>query len=186
MTKIETDNLLEQKFQLFFKEKFPQVKKFANLLLKSETDAEDIAQDVFFKLWTHPDIWQKHSSEIDNYLFIMTKNLILNTFKHQKVEEDYRQDLFGSSQVVDLAGRDDVLDDVYYKELLLLLRLTLEKMPERRRQIFELSRFKHLSNKEIADNLNISVRTVEHQIYLALSELKKTLYFFIIFLNLLK
>ena len=62
-------------------------------------------------------------------------------------------------------------------EMLLVVRLTLEKMPERRRLIFELSRFKGLSYKEIAEKLNVSIRTVEHQVYLALIELKKVLLF---------
>ena len=63
--------------------------------------------------------------------------------------------------------------------MLLVIRLTLEKMPERRRLIFDLSRFKELSYKEIAERLNISIRTVEHQVYLVLIELKKVLLFFI-------
>ena len=64
-----------------------------------------------------------------------------------------------------------------YEEMQLVIRLTLEKMPERRRLIFELSRFKELSYKEIAERLNISIRTVEHQVYLVLIELKKVLLF---------
>ena len=177
MTITETNDLLELEFQRFFRLKFPQVKKFAILLLKSETDAEDIAQDVFFKLWTTPDIWHNKTDELDNYLFIMTKNRVLNAFKHQKVEEDFRNDTLSSEELIEISGREDILDDVYYKELLLLLQLTLKRMPEKRRKIFEMSRFSHLSNKEIADSLGISIRTVEHQIYLALAELKKIIIF---------
>ena len=72
---------------------------------------------------------------------------------------------------------EDTLKNIYYEEMLLVIRLTLEKMPERRRLIFELSRFKELSYKEIAERLNISIRTVEHQVYLVLIELKKVLLF---------
>lgn len=74
-------------------------------------------------------------------------------------------------------GADDTL---YYEEALLLMRLTLDRMPERRRQIFELSRMQGLSNAEIAEQLQLSVRTVEHQIYLALKELKKTMLLFVL------
>lgn len=65
--------------------------------------------------------------------------------------------------------------------MLLIIQLTLEKMPKRRRLIFELSRFRGLSHKEIADKLDVSIRTIEHQVYLALIELKKVLLFFIFF-----
>lgn len=74
-------------------------------------------------------------------------------------------------------GADDPL---YYEEALLLMRLTLDRMPERRRQIFEMSRMHGLSNAEIAEQLQLSVRTVEHQIYLALKELKKTMLLFVL------
>ena len=173
-------------FQRFFRLKFPQVKKFAVLLLKSETDAEDIAQDVFFKLWTTPELWHNKTDELDNYLFIMAKNRVLNEFKHQKVEEEFRNDVLSTEELIEISGRDDILDDVYYKELLLLLQLTVKRMPEKRRKIFEMSRFQHLSNKEIAERLGLSVRTVEHQIYLSLSEIKKTIYIFLFFLNFFK
>lgn len=74
-------------------------------------------------------------------------------------------------------GADDPL---YYEEALLLMRLTLDRMPERRRQIFEMSRMQGLSNADIAEQLQLSVRTVEHQIYLALKELKKTMLLFVL------
>ena len=60
------------------------------------------------------------------------------------------------------------------------MRLTLDRMPERRRQIFEMSRMQGLSNAVIAEQLQLSVRTVEHQIYLALKEFKKTMLLFVL------
>lgn len=60
------------------------------------------------------------------------------------------------------------------------MRLTLDRMPERRRQIFEMSRMQGLSNAVIAEQLQLSVRTVEHQIYLALKELKKAMLLFVL------
>ena len=89
--------------------------------------------------------------------------------------------LFQSSLVLPLK-KEEILNNVYYKEMLMIIQLTLEKMPKRRRLIFELSRFRGLSHKEIADKLDVSIRTIEHQVYLALIELKKVLLFFIFFL----
>mgnify|MGYP002347742704 CR=1 FL=1 len=171
----DNERHIEEKFQRFFKAKFPQVKNFARMLLKSETEAEDVAQDVFCKLWLQPDTWLNNDRDLDGYLFIMTRNMILNIFKHQQIVQEYQQEVLEKTVLYELTETEDILKNVYYKEMLMVIGLTLEKMPERRRMIFEMSRFKELSYKEIAEQLNISVRTVEHQVYLALIELKKIL-----------
>lgn len=171
----DNERHIEEKFQRFFKAKFPQVKNFARMLLKSETEAEDVAQDVFCKLWLQPDTWLNTDRDLDGYLFIMTRNMILNIFKHQQIVQEYQQEVLEKTVLYELTETEDILKNVYYKEMLMVIGLTLEKMPERRRMIFEMSRFKELSYKEIAEQLNISVRTVEHQVYLALIELKKIL-----------
>ena len=59
---------IELKFQRFFTENFPKVKNYAQMLLRSEIDAEDVAQDVFYKLWLQPEIWLDNEKELDNYL----------------------------------------------------------------------------------------------------------------------
>lgn len=74
----------------------------------------------------------------------------------------------------DLTDRD-LLESIYFREILQGIYLKLESIPERRRTVFELSRFYGKSHKEIADKMNISVRTVEQQIYLTLIELRKVL-----------
>lgn len=107
----------------------------------------------------------------------MTRNIILNIFKHQQIEREYQEGYVEKTVLHELIEEEDALNNIYYEEMLLVVRLTLEKMPERRRLIFELSRFKGLSYKEIAEKLNVSIRTVEHQVYLALIELKKVLLF---------
>lgn len=172
---------VELKFQRFFTENFPKVKNFAQMLLKSENDAEDIAQDVFCKLWLQPELWLDNDKGLDDYVFIMTRNIVLNIFKHQQIEYEYREEVLEKTLLYELTEKEDVLENVYYREMLMIIQLALEKMPKRRRLIFELSRFKGLTHKEIAEKLNVSVRTVEHQIYLALIELKKLLLFFILF-----
>ena len=60
-------NQIELKFQRFFISNFPKVKNYAQLLLKSEVDAEDVAQDIFCKLWLQPEIWLDNENELDNY-----------------------------------------------------------------------------------------------------------------------
>lgn len=180
------DKQIELKFQRFFTVNFPKVKNFAQMLLNSESDAEDVAQDVFCKLWMQPELWLDNDKELDNYIFIMTRNIVLNIFKHQQVEQEYQTEVIEKTFLYELTEKEEILNSVYYKEMLLIIQLTLEKMPKRRRLIFELSRFRGLSHKEIADKLDVSIRTIEHQVYLALIELKKVLLFFIFFSDIFK
>lgn len=175
------DRQIELKYQRLFTTSFPKVKNFARMLLKSEADAEDVAQDIFCRLWLQPEIWLDNERELDDYLFIMTRNVIMNIFKHQQVEYEYQESIFEKTLLAELTENEDILKNIYYNEMLLAIRLTLEKLPERRRMIFELSRFQGMNYKEIAEKLGVSVRTVEHQVYLVLIELKKVL-FFIFFL----
>lgn len=177
---------IELKFQRFFTINFPKVKNFALMLLKSEADAEDVAQDVFCKLWLQPEIWLDNERELDDYIFIMTRNVVLNIFKHQQIEQEFQRDFVEKTVLYELTEKEEILNNVYYKEMLMILHLALEKMPKRRRLVFELSRFKGLSNKQIAEKLNVSIRTIEHQIYLALIELKKILLLFVFFSTIFK
>ena len=161
----------KRKFEQFFILTFPKVKAFACKILQSEEDAEDIAQDIFVKLWDNPEIWENKDTW-DSYIYAMTRNQIYNFLKHQSVELNYQEKF-----VQENASSYDfgIYDNLYAKELQLLIKLTLDNMPEQRRKVFSMSRQKGMSNQEIAEKLNLSVRTVERHIYLALQELKKVI-----------
>lgn len=173
MAKENNKKVLTQKFEEFFTLYFPKVKNFAAKLLKSDYEAEDIAQDVFVKLWKVPDLWINDYKSAENYLYTMTKNQILDLIKHKKVEQAYQEKMMEESALFSDLGQDNPLDSLYYKEIKLLILLAMEQMPEKRRQVFTMSRFEKISNQDIAEKLNLSIRTVEHHIYLALSDLKK-------------
>ncbi len=168
------DNLkLREEFGRFFMANYPKVKLFAQQILKSEEDAEDIAQDIFLKLIDIPEVWR--NKEMGNYyLFKVAKNHIFNFIKHQKIERKYQEALFEKNQIAD---EFDVDDKLHVREIELLLHCTVEGMPDRRKEVFKKSRFEGKSNLEIAAELDMSVRTVERHIYLALCDLKKKLCF---------
>lgn len=159
-------------FSRMFEVNYSKVKNLAYSLLKSELDAEDVAQEVFTKLWEQQSIWIDNKRELDAYILIMTKNIALNISKHQKIRLEYKERFLEESS--DLTDRD-LLESIYFREILQGIYLKLESIPERRRTVFELSRFYGKSHKEIADKMNISVRTVEQQICLTLIELRKVL-----------
>lgn len=67
----------KKKFEQFFILTFPKVKAFAWKILRSEEDAEDIAQDIFVKLWDNPEIWENKETW-DSYIYTMARNQIYN------------------------------------------------------------------------------------------------------------
>lgn len=166
---------LAEEFETIFTAHFPIAKHFALMLLKSEEDAEDIAQDVFTKLWTQPQVWSGNK-DIATYIYVMTKHATFNFIKHKKIVQEYQEGVIQESLMNELFNSEDPFDPIYYREALLIIKLVIERQPERRRIIFEMSRLKQMSNLEIAEALNLSVRTVEQQIYRTLLELKKTIF----------
>lgn len=165
--------LQRARFEEIFIQYFPKVKSFATILLKSKQEGEDVAQDIFVKLWEEPDLWEGDLAK--NYLYTMVKNNVINRIKRKNIESNYISVQIDLNGPEELGVFEDPLNELYQSELHLLFKIMLEQMPGKRREVFEMSRFQHLSNKEIADKMNLSVRTVEQHIYLALKELKKLL-----------
>ena len=130
----------------------------------------------FTKLWTKPELWAEVLIRLLISILLL-KNTTLNFIKHKKVELAYQEKIIEKLSSTNFFQSEDTLNPIYYKEAQLIIKLVLERLPEQRRMIFEMSRFKHMSNLEIAEKLNISRRTVEHHIYLTLLEMKKIIFF---------
>lgn len=155
-------------YEILFLYYHPKIHHFLCGFIKNEEEAFDMAQDIFYKVWTN----RQSLSEIVSfkaYLFTMARHLIYNHYEHNLVKEKYT--------VTQLQLREEYnLDEEFFaKELSLLIDLVIAQMPEQRQRIFRMSRKEGLSGEEIATRLNISKRTVENQISLALSELRKAL-----------
>lgn len=72
-------------FERLFSRLYPRVKQFAMQLLKHEDEAEDVAQNVFAKLWLMPEKWREDN--VDSYVFVMTRNHVLNVIRYRKIHE---------------------------------------------------------------------------------------------------
>jgi len=144
-----------------------QVYSFALSLLNSTTDAEEIVQNVFLALW----IQRKSlniSTSFTSYLFSIVRYKVYD-FIHQKINhEAYVKFVLENNDDYSFVTEDEIT----FSELEKSFRLAVQKLPERRREIFMLSRFDKLSYKEIAEKLGITENTVDTQIRNALNYLR--------------
>lgn len=168
-----------KEFEALFRSMYPKVKAFAQGILQSEDDAEDIAQDVFVKLLNYPQAWENPETR-NSYIYTLTKHQIFNLLKHRKIEDRY-QESFQTQAEEYFTDGDEIHNHLFAKELRLLAELTIQRMPEQRRKVFMMSRIEKKTHAEIAAELNLSVRTVERHVYLALAELKKNISIFLLF-----
>lgn len=154
-------------FNTLFMLYHPRVKNFLKGFIKDEEEACDMAQDIFFKVWTNRESISKVSS-LKAYLYRMARNMVYDYYEHSLVKESYEQKQQSSSTYADL-----IEEDLYAQELSILIDIAIEQMPEQRRRIFKMSRKDGLSNDEISQRLQINKRTVENHITQALADLRE-------------
>lgn len=147
----------EKALEKFVHINLPKVFNFSFSLLKSKEEAEEVSQDVFIKFWDNREKLDLDLS-VDHLLFRIAKNLTLNKIR------DIQKHKHSLTVSEDLLIGNSTMEDILFKEMETTLLKAIEELPPKRKAIFELSRFKGLSNKEIAQQLNISVNTVEGQI----------------------
>ena len=170
--------IYKQLFQSNYKNLVLYAKKF---VMDTEV-ARDIVQDVFIYIWE-----KRQNINIDrslsNYLFRAVHNASINFLKRESTKQEYIRhfliDLNKGSYKT--AASENAHEIVVHKDLLERIEMIIETLPEQCRNIFKMSRFRGLKNKEIAEIYAISPRTVETQIYRALKVLKENLRSYLIF-----
>lgn len=158
-------------YEQLFERYYPTLLHFIRGMLKDDHMAEDIAQNTFMKLWIHREKLDSTLS-VKNYLFVLSKREIYNIFKAKRTTMLSLQPQMSDR---DIADRSTAEEHYNYTELNALLMQGISKMPPQRQLIFRMSRYEHLSNREIADRLDLSVRTVDKHIELALKDLHNSL-----------
>ena len=140
---------------------------FINLLLHSEAEAEEICQQIYVKIWeTRQSI--DPAGNFRGYLYKMAKTAAFKHLEHKKVENKYLH--YKWHDAPEFGASPDEL--VITREIALLIKISLDNMPEQRRKVFEMSRNEGLSYEEIAKRLKISNATVRSHISHAIRELK--------------
>ena len=156
----------ERAFQFLFRKYYSMMCCFANKYLNDSELAEETVQDMFVKIWEKRETLNIETS-VKHYFFRSVRNHCLNQIQHEKIKKQY------ANMVLETTHQEND-PDRYYLEVGLIQRIDkcIDSLPPKRKEIFRLSRERGMKYKEIADMLNISVKTVEAQMGLALKHLR--------------
>lgn len=155
-----------------YRKYFAKIYGFALKLTRMEWMAEEITQSVFVKVWTHRTSLTVcgNDANLNGYMFMIARNEVMDYYRSRKNIAVY-QSLFVESLRFD-ARIDESIDA---SRLAQIVQRIVSMMPDMRRQIFVLSRYKNIPNDDIARQLGISKRTVEKHISLGLQQLRMEL-----------
>jgi len=157
-------------FALVFNEHFGVLTSYALRFMDEREEAEEIVQDVFVKFWDKCTDLAPDSS-IKSYLYRSVHNTCLNQIKHQKVKDAYKQHVMYHMEQTSEISIEHKDSEKLRSEIL----EEIDNLPPRCSEIFKLSRLEGLKYQEIADHMEISVKTVEVQMGKALRVLREKL-----------
>lgn len=155
-------------FVRIFRQYYPNLVLFAGQFIPDKLTCEDIVQNIFLRLWQQRKDLQIHSS-LRSYLITQVQNMSLNQLRHNRVKARYESELHET--ILSLSPEEHML----YSELNTAFDSTLSQMDPVLRETLLLSRDEKLKYPEIANRLDISVRTVEDRISKAMKFLRNNL-----------
>lgn len=160
----------ETAFEMIFKTYYKPLCTYAYSFLNDKDEAEEIVQSTFISVWEKRSGLEIQTS-FKSYLYRMVRNSCLNVIKHEKVKKQHA--------VYQMAGgepsHEAVSQAIVSSELEVKIQDAMKVLPEQCRLVFQLSRFEELKYAEIADQLEISVKTVENHMGKALKLMRQQL-----------
>ena len=157
---------MKAKLKHLFDEYYGQLCSLANYYIADRQEAESVVQQVFLNVWEKRSELLESDKDLKFYLFKSVKNRSLSELSRNREEE------LDSN----IEYQADLQDELYAKDLQEKIEILINQLPPKRKYIFKRSRFDGLSHKEIAEELDISVKTVEKQISAALKFLRFKIY----------
>jgi len=158
----------EKTFRILFDSHSQVIQNFIYYKCGDMSQAEDITQDAFVKLWNNcrKVLFEKAKS----FLMKVAQNAFFNEVNHKKVILKYNQQSFSSIGYE--YSPEFLLEE---KEFLIKLQRSISDLPEKQREVFLLSRKDKKTYKEIAEIIGLTQKAVERRMHLALLELKEKL-----------
>jgi RNA polymerase sigma-70 factor (family 1) len=157
----------EQAFSVLFFKYLPVLQIFAAKFTKSDDAAEEIIQDAFLRVWLNRD----KLADVDNvkaYLYKYVSNECLS-YLRKKLKDDRVVDGFTAKQQ---NSHNNTVETINLNEVTKIIAVAVEKLPDQRRNIYQLSRRDGKSIPEIAEILNISPNTVKNALVIALKSIR--------------
>jgi RNA polymerase sigma-70 factor, ECF subfamily len=167
---LELRNSNELVFETLFRDYYERLCNYANTFLNDIDEAEELVQNTFVSFWEKREAIEIHTS-VKSYLYKIVHNNCLNRIKHEKVKQDYGNDY----RYVAPDGFDNATQQLIGKELEQEINRAIETLPPQCRQVFKLSRFENLTYAEIAEQLDVSVKTIENHMVKALKIMREEL-----------
>ena len=154
-------------FKRLFEQHASGIYRMANAQLHARVEAQEIVQECFLKFWEKRHEVSTEPASIKSYLYTCAYHAILNQVRRQQnwFYQDYTDDL--------VLEQEPQLASLEYQELSQCYTHALTQLPAKRREIFTMSRQQGLSNATIAQELNISIKTVEAQMTQALKFIRQ-------------
>lgn len=166
-TELRSKGINEQEFERLYRVSSPRLYAFIWSILRNNWETQDALQAIFLK------IWEKRaeidlSNNIDSYLFTTAKNLCMNILRDR---------LYRILMPLDACSttHDEVNTEIIYNDNARFIQAIIDQLPQKRREVFMLSRVSGMPNKQIAEQLGISENTVETQIRRSLAFLRENL-----------
>jgi RNA polymerase sigma-70 factor (ECF subfamily) len=163
----------KKSFHVLFTELYPLLHNIAIQYVNEVDDAKDIVQNAFLKLWENRQTI-KQNSNLRNYLFTLVKNACIDYIRKKQNYNQHVSSIYNVEFDVNLV----VLEETSYEEyekILTNIELAVDSLPEKCRDVFKLSKYNKLSNKEVSTKLKISIKTVEAQLSKATKILRSEL-----------
>ena len=157
-------------FDTLFRKYYSQLVRFAISYTKDESTAEEIVQDTFVKIWENaPRI--TITSTVGGYFYQAVKNHCLNFIKHESIKKKYEKEQILKNSP-EQTSPEEKINMAFFKNI---LSKAMKNLPVKCREIFEMAKFDGLSYDEISDYLEVSPKTVENQMGIALKKLREAM-----------
>lgn len=153
----------EKVFERIFKDHFKSLHAYAYTFLKDDEQAEEVVQNVFCRIWEKRENLKTDGS-LKAYLYRAVHNESLNYLKHQKVKASFQ--VYYADQMEQ--SEDHSAKKIMANELERHIQKAMNELPQQCRTIFQLSRFEQLKYQQIADQMGLSIKTIENQMGKAL------------------
>lgn len=161
-------------YEELFKQTFPRMLGYCRLFIHDKDQASDLVQECFIRLWEkRSTIKATHS--VENLLFVMLRNRCLNFLRDQKLHNIGNNiQAIGENEIqhlyqLDFLGEEEMSLE---EQLVAAIRQSVEKLPEKRRIVFTKAKIEGKKNRDIANELGISVKAVEKHLHQAKEQIR--------------